>query len=32
MNKQKVNYHNFVICGSHRSVVEGSGLRCWMSG
>jgi hypothetical protein len=26
MNKPKINYHNFVSCGSHRGVVEGSGL------
>jgi len=26
MNKPKINYHNFVICSSHRSVVSGSGL------
>jgi len=26
MNKPKMNYHTFVICGSHRSVADGSGL------
>lgn len=26
MNKPILNYHNFVICASHRSAAEGSGL------